>query len=197
MWDASVVISRILERHSPITLVGKRTVELGSGCCGLPGMVAAAFGADVILSDIYEELCFLQKCLDSNSHNLPTNISVMELNWSRVHKITDLPLQLQKDIDIIICADLVYELTYKDLLMCLLVMFQASPSVSVLMSNTPRKHVYLFQRKISRYCDVQNVEISNEIISEKEMCNQLVWLITRNQDIEIPDDVMDILFSSL
>jgi hypothetical protein len=49
LWDASIVISRLLYAKRDI-LAGKKILEVGSGC-GLPAILAGMFAREVVASD--------------------------------------------------------------------------------------------------------------------------------------------------
>eukprot|EP00850_Spirogloea_muscicola_P017741 SM000155S01670 [mRNA] locus=s155:308468:309583:+ [translate_table: standard] len=50
VWDCALVLAHWLAAWPPGSLAGKRVVELGAGT-GLPGLVAAALGAEVVVTD--------------------------------------------------------------------------------------------------------------------------------------------------
>jgi len=64
VWDSAIVLARYLEVQGAAQYAGARCVELGAGT-GLPGLVLAALGAQVVLTD------------------LPENVALLELNVAR------------------------------------------------------------------------------------------------------------------
>ncbi|KAJ8600267.1 hypothetical protein CTAYLR_000625 [Chrysophaeum taylorii] len=86
VWDAAIVLAKYVDT---LDLRGLRVVELGSGT-GLVGLVAAAGGARVLLTDLPE-------CLDFLRANAKGTAAVAELAWGETR---DLP-----PADIVLCAD--------------------------------------------------------------------------------------------
>ena len=64
VWDSAIVLARYLEVQGAAQYAGARCVELGAGT-GLPGLVLAALGAQVVLTD------------------LPGTVALLELNVAR------------------------------------------------------------------------------------------------------------------
>mmetsp|Transcript_7769 Transcript_7769/g.11546 ORF Transcript_7769/g.11546 Transcript_7769/m.11546 type:complete len:123 (-) Transcript_7769:141-509(-) len=104
-------------------------------------------------------------------HSSPIN--VIELDWHDVRTTSSLPPSLNSSVfDIILCADLIYELTYEDLAYTLLLIFRQSPSAKVLMANAARKHVHLFRKKLLGVCEFKIIDDSCV-----ESNAQIVWLV--------------------
>ncbi|KAG0460798.1 hypothetical protein HPP92_021095 [Vanilla planifolia] len=109
LWDSGVVLAKFLE-HAVDTkrlhLLGKKVVELGSGC-GLVGCVAALLGASVILTDLPDRLKLLKKNVDANV-GIPVTtrgyVKVLELTWGDEldpHFINPFP-------DFVVGSDVIY-----------------------------------------------------------------------------------------
>lgn len=70
VYPAAVKLTdQLLERHMLSLKNGSRVIELGCGL-GLPGMVSAALGAHVLLTDVPEVIPFIEKRI---AQNFPTN----------------------------------------------------------------------------------------------------------------------------
>ena len=92
IWDAAIVLHRIMLRDGPSCFRGKTVVEIGAGG-GLPGLTAALLGAKVLLTDLPEVLPTLAANVARNrrvllaSHATADVMScaVAELYWSAAH----------------------------------------------------------------------------------------------------------------
>jgi hypothetical protein len=88
VWEASRFLSERLVRFSAESPTafdvrsGQSVLELGSGC-GLAGLVAAALGADVLLTDQHEALELLQRNVETNatSDDERARLNVAEFVW--------------------------------------------------------------------------------------------------------------------
>lgn len=123
IWDASLVLASYFanpKRFSSDFWRGKRVLELGAGC-GVTGIVMAHLGANVVLTELADELKLLQKNVDQNpiiatSDNSTENgkhvgsVTTKEYFWG-----SD-PSHLEGPFDIVIAADCVYELQLFDML---------------------------------------------------------------------------------
>jgi predicted nicotinamide N-methyase len=179
LWNGSIILGKIIEYQSPISIEGKSVLELGAGCCGIPGQIAAALGARVVLTDIRDELEGLQNNVDLNAQYQPISVIVQELNWDDVKSQLALPTWMQgMTVNVILCADLVYEKTYKLLAITLLLILQLNPDCVVLMSNAMRKHVHLFRRKMNAYCNFDDI-LTADFLSDS---HDVVWIITLKKD---------------
>lgn len=174
LWDGALHLSEVLEYHSPISLFDCRVLELGCGCSSLPGQVAAALGAFVTVTDVGDEIDSITENIKRNAKAHTHPISVAELDWSRVQLEHSFPLNLiPTQFDLVLCADLVYEHTLGPLMYTLLLLMFYNPQISILMSNTNRKHVHLFRRRMTQFCHITTA-ISHQ---GQTIQNQLVWLI--------------------
>ncbi|KAL1356243.1 hypothetical protein AAHE18_05G170100 [Arachis hypogaea] len=90
--------------QSPSSL-GKKIVELGSGC-GLVGCIAALLGGEVILTDLPDRLRLLRKNIETNMKQfcLRGSVTATELIWG-----DDADLELVKPMpDYVLGSDVVY-----------------------------------------------------------------------------------------
>lgn len=120
VWDASIVLSKYLERCFRKGELGrkkkslKKALELGSGM-GLGGMSLAMMGYDVTLTDVMEVLPLLRANVEANvilASNDPQgqwkgkvgNVRVLLLEWGNQEHIRD----AGPPYDIVVAADCVY-----------------------------------------------------------------------------------------
>ncbi|PRP85080.1 hypothetical protein PROFUN_07264 [Planoprotostelium fungivorum] len=104
IWDGAVVLARFLEKQGNDWHKGKKVIELGSGT-GLTGIVTAACGASITMTDKAALLPLLRYNVQQNSVHYPhvmKNTTVDELLWG-----DDTPAWSKSDI--IIGADLTYD----------------------------------------------------------------------------------------
>jgi len=64
VWDAALVLAKYLELRKE-DICGKKIIELGSGT-GVVGLAAATLGADVIVSDLEDNLQLMKQNISSN-----------------------------------------------------------------------------------------------------------------------------------
>lgn len=93
------MLAKYMERW-PEKVVGKRCIELGSGC-GLAGITAACLGAEkVFLTDFMENLPLLeQNCV---ANRVMEGASTVPLVWGR-----EVPSEIG-DVDVILATDIMY-----------------------------------------------------------------------------------------
>jgi len=66
VWDGAILLARYLQ-HAASCVVGRRVLELGAGCGGVPGITAAALGArHVTLTDLPHVLPRLRSNVERN-----------------------------------------------------------------------------------------------------------------------------------
>jgi predicted nicotinamide N-methyase len=88
VWPSSILLARYIWITWREFAAGKSVLELGAGTA-LPGLVAAALGARVILtdrSDATEVLANCERCVDING--LQEQCTVMPLNWGEFSAAT-------------------------------------------------------------------------------------------------------------
>lgn len=116
VWDASVVLSKYIEREShhrsdfsKRRLSGKRVLELGAGAGGLVGITLAFLGCEVTATDLQSVLPLLIKNTTTNLLSPPFpeevgTISVRELDWQNEATYSN----FSPPYDHIVAADCVY-----------------------------------------------------------------------------------------
>lgn len=123
--------------------VGKRILEIGCGTA-LPGILAAKFGADVILSDscmLPESLKHTKRCCTANRLEPGKDIEVIGLTWGILLKsVFDIG-----PLDYIIAADCFYDPSvFEDILVTVSFLLNATDS-----SSTPAKFLFTYQERSS------------------------------------------------
>ena len=138
VWDGAQALAKLLanKNECPISLERKSVLELGSGT-GLAGLSAAVCGArQVFLTDLHDALPLLKKNLMANSFVL----------WGCEVKVEPLPWGVDGDdcldklpvhnVDVVLCADLVYRKEHTALLLHTLSrIIRANPRVEILMAQ--------------------------------------------------------------
>ena len=182
LWNGSFVLADILQYHAPIAIEGSDVLELGAGCCGIPGQVASLLGArNVTFTDIKDELTGLESNITANATLLKGLVSIEELDWSRVRQTRCLPASLRDaHFDLLLCADVVYSNTYKDLALCILLLLERNPHAMVLMSNAMRKHVHIFRRRMTQFC-----EFTPWVSSNHTETHDVVWIIVLRKEVSL------------
>ena len=115
LWTAGLALSRYLEHAHAVSLRGQRVLELGCGT-GLAGLVAAALGANAVLTDIASVLPLLQSNVDCNAAAVAAGggtAEVAELTWGT----TPIAVDYGASFDLIIAADVIYEPAHVPLLL--------------------------------------------------------------------------------
>lgn len=92
----------------------QRVLEVGSGCCGVTGMVVSFVARETVLSDFQAKV---MKCLRANAKThlaaypaLAKKLSVIELDWcSDLRKTATQPAFLQGATDVILGTEVMYD----------------------------------------------------------------------------------------
>ncbi|NXN96746.1 MET23 protein, partial [Rhinopomastus cyanomelas] len=122
VWPSAVVLAQFVWTHRE-RLPGKRVLEVGAGL-GLPGVLAARCGAEVVLSDSEE----LTRCLQSSRRSCALNrlsrVPVVGLTWGRVSPEL---LSLQP-VDIILGSDVFFDpKDFEDILTMICFLMERNP----------------------------------------------------------------------
>lgn len=123
--------------------VRKRILEIGCGTA-LPGILAAKFGANVILSDscmLPESLKHIKRCCRANQLEPGRDIDVIGLTWGILLKsVFDIG-----QLDYIIAADCFYDPSvFEDILVTVSFLLNAADS-----NSTPTKFLFTYQDRSS------------------------------------------------
>lgn len=102
LWPASIALAHDIMSRSQ-ELRGKRVLELGAGT-GIPGIVAAAMGAQVLQVDRSEVA--LHVCRLNIERNRATNITLQHVDWNDFHS--------EEPFDLILGADVLYATSMHD-----------------------------------------------------------------------------------
>lgn len=105
LWDCSLVLANWLQTGAwpPGSLKGKRAVEIGAGT-GLPGLAAAALGADVTLTDIPALVPNLERNIAANAARLaPGRAAAAPLVWGQDCR------HLAPPVDLVLGSDVMYD----------------------------------------------------------------------------------------
>jgi predicted nicotinamide N-methyase len=123
LWDAALVLASHLSNSAVYpagSWHGKKVCEIGAGC-GVTGIVVAQLGADVILTELEDELVLLSKNVADN----PINTSPFASEIGESHTGSAKPMEyfwgsdpshLEGPFDVILAADCVYELQLFEML---------------------------------------------------------------------------------
>jgi predicted nicotinamide N-methyase len=126
LWPASLALAHeVLTRAEQ--LAGKRVLELGAGT-GIPGIVAATLGADVLQvdrSEVATHVCELNK-----ARNQATRVEVREGDWDTFHS--------EQPFDLILGSDVLYVTTMHERLRAICERYLA-PGGTVLFSDPLRE----------------------------------------------------------
>ncbi|NWH69107.1 MT21D methyltransferase, partial [Geococcyx californianus] len=79
VWDAALVLAKFLESGAR-PLARRRVLELGAGT-GAAGIVAAALGANVTVTDLEELQELLAANIERNEHLVTGSIRAQVLKW--------------------------------------------------------------------------------------------------------------------
>jgi predicted nicotinamide N-methyase len=146
LWEGSIILAKIIEDMSEELQLSQnvRVLELGAGLCGLPGHVAATYGANVIVTDIEDMLPQLFR----NVKSTLWPITAACFNWSSDCDEVMKALQQFGSIDLVLCADCIYSETYESLYSVVKCIFDLNPKTVILMSNANRREVFMFKKRL-------------------------------------------------
>eukprot|EP01117_Protostelium_nocturnum_P001965 TRINITY_DN1261_c0_g1_i1.p1 TRINITY_DN1261_c0_g1~~TRINITY_DN1261_c0_g1_i1.p1 ORF type:complete len:247 (-),score=84.98 TRINITY_DN1261_c0_g1_i1:285-1025(-) len=79
VWDSSIVLSKYFQKEfNQGKAIGLKALEIGCGC-GLPGIVLALLGSNVVLTDLEETLEITRRNITVNA--LDENAKALEYKW--------------------------------------------------------------------------------------------------------------------
>lgn len=147
LWDGALVLLEYLaESWQPGTYL-----ELGSGT-GLVGLSCALWGAKVCLSDLPDVTALLHFNVALNrARGLTLDVQVIPHEWG-----TQLPPDLNKSLDVVVMADLVYDVeASRQLLVTLIALAAAHHQLQFVMAFRPRNvEDPEFFRELSKHFDL-------------------------------------------
>ena len=194
LWPAALLLCRYLDSPPMRALLatGATVIELGAGC-GLAGMLAAALGGRVTVTDLPHVTDHLLHNIRCNSHTFTAaapsasscpsflhaasggSIAVAPLAWGE-----PVPSSLSPP-SLLLLSDCVYwESLFDPLLSTLSAL--SSASTCILLSQTPRRqHVESrFMRRCRRLWDCQIVWRGKEVEDDRQWTQ--VWQLTSKRD---------------
>eukprot|EP00811_Abedinium_folium_P002539 NODE_12331_length_1231_cov_4.028080.p1 GENE.NODE_12331_length_1231_cov_4.028080~~NODE_12331_length_1231_cov_4.028080.p1 ORF type:complete len:190 (+),score=50.22 NODE_12331_length_1231_cov_4.028080:363-932(+) len=161
LWHGALVLTdEVIDHYGARLAAGARVIELGSGL-GLPGMVCAALGARVLLTDVPDVADLLQRNVATNFGGDGGWCRAAPLDWD-VASARSLLAESSGPFDLVLCSDCIYEPLYgqswRALVDCLEV-FCELPTTTVMISVT-RRHVEHdgIERFLARASEVLSVE---------------------------------------
>ena len=95
LWPSSIALAQDLASRGTEAFAGKTVLELGAGT-GLPGIVAASFGARVVQTDTQD--LALEVCRRNGRRNRQDTIEYRQVDWTNWHDTTKYDLILGSDI---------------------------------------------------------------------------------------------------
>ncbi|NPA40357.1 MAG: methyltransferase [Thermodesulfobacteria bacterium] len=162
IWEAGIVLADYVASVPPV----KKILEIGAGL-GVPSLVAAAFGHDVLATE-YQELPleFIKRSAEENNLKLRTAI----LDWTNP--------QIDEKFDLIIGAEVVFK---KSLFMPLIELFKKllkDDGEVIIAHNTERKRVlvpflYYAQQEFDIMSSVRKIHGDGETV--EVVLNKLVF----------------------
>ncbi|KAG4095033.1 S-adenosyl-L-methionine-dependent methyltransferase [Neocallimastix lanati (nom. inval.)] len=164
-WEASLRLAEYFIQN-PTLCQNKNIIELGSGI-GLLSLICAKLGAkSVLATDVNPEV--IERLKENIKSNQPTleeeNLAipkVEKLDWNE----NELDMNHYQDIDLIICADVIYNPENIEPLVNILSIFlKAIPSITIILCNPLRQQsTYdLFLQQLSQH----NITIHKELIDQ-------------------------------
>ncbi|XP_013084076.1 protein N-lysine methyltransferase METTL21D-like [Biomphalaria glabrata] len=137
VWDAALVLCSYIDKIRNV-VQNKSVLELGSGT-GAVGIVTAALGARVIITDLPEIVPFMNHNIQLNQKVLKDSCSALELRWGNKEQMSKVKqIHFSEGVDFLLVADCVY---YEEALEDLVdtIVYFASPETIVLCSYEDRE----------------------------------------------------------
>jgi predicted nicotinamide N-methyase len=151
-WASALALASYLFATPSTIAPGTKVVELGAGT-GLPGLLAAVMGAEVVLTDAEKEKRVLENLNRSIVANgLCRSCSVMPLTWGRFA-----PPALALEPDVVLGADVMYSYPLMDSVMS---------SVACLLRSARQRGKGVF---IMTYCDRGSSRAGRHLLEKWEM----------------------------
>eukprot|EP01023_Acetabularia_acetabulum_P013350 TRINITY_DN16417_c0_g1_i1.p1 TRINITY_DN16417_c0_g1~~TRINITY_DN16417_c0_g1_i1.p1 ORF type:complete len:264 (-),score=36.07 TRINITY_DN16417_c0_g1_i1:126-917(-) len=181
VWPSSVALANYAVQQNllqPGIYKNQKVLELGSGC-GLSGLVFAALGAHVILTDLEKVVPMLTQTIQLNQQCLQRNqgsARAQTCTWGETH-IQDFGDWSSSDL--IIAADVVYHAELFDPLLSQLKQFPSG--TNVLIAHIRRwKSDNKFFKQLSKYFRVNEIQVQQEYESQTK-CRQQLFSCKRNE----------------
>ena len=138
VWDAALLLAKYLDFNSErLALRSAHVVELGAGT-GFCGLMAAALGARVVITDLSYCVDIMQRNVRKNKHLVEDKVKVEEFDWSQTDPNNDKFFGLNlEEINLILVSDCVYyEQSVEQLLQTMV--WLSSKGATVLLSYEER-----------------------------------------------------------
>lgn len=109
VWDAALLLAKYLDFNcQQLTLQSANVVELGAGT-GFCGLMAAALGAQVLITDLSYCVDIMRRNVSKNKHLVGNRIRVEEFDWNQTDPKSDAFFGLKlSEINLILVSDCVY-----------------------------------------------------------------------------------------
>ncbi|KAI6111818.1 putative methyltransferase-domain-containing protein [Pisolithus croceorrhizus] len=196
LWNASVAVAEYLESNRD-SVRGRFVLELGAGG-GLPGIVSAQIGAEMVVLTDYPDRELIDNLTYNVDHNVSptgrTKVDVMGYVWG--HKVDDLLAVLPSTrkswrlFDLIILSDLVFNHSQHDALLrtCELCLTPLPGHVQEPPSNQPAPCVLVFYSHHRPHLAHRDLDFFNKARSQGWVCEKIV---NRKFPPMFPDDPGD------
>ncbi|XGW31171.1 hypothetical protein V3C99_009826 [Haemonchus contortus] len=165
VWDSALVAAYYFIKNSE-KYRNKKVLELGAGT-GICGLVLAALGADVILTDLPSRVALLQKNYEINKSACCGSVTIQPLDWTCPGHVPD--------VDVLILIDCIYYLDSVDHLINTLNSFDAKEILCIYEKRDIGEPVLaqmVFLEKIVQYYDIVSVpdsDLHNEFSCSDEI----------------------------
>eukprot|EP00967_Tisochrysis_lutea_P156294 scaffold314705_cov33-Tisochrysis_lutea.AAC.1 len=167
IWDSGLALSSIL--GSEPSLTGKRVLELGSGT-GVGGLAAAAAGAQVLLSDLPDNVPLLGANIRAN--NIEYAAQAVQLRWGCEED--EYNVALNGHFDIICGSDILYAPNTFDDLLSTVVKLSTPRSTQLLLTYPTRYTEDIFFDEASAYFEeIETFEVRGLDI-DNVWCSRLI-----------------------
>lgn len=171
VWDSAVVFTRHLKYCLDLCQFSKRetAVELGAGC-GLAGIAVGQYFDSVALTDKACNMPFMRNNISIN--HCEDTVRAYTLDWSSDLDISAFTEAHGKDIDLIVAADVLYDIPAANLLFSLLRLLSTPQRTCILLGQKLRP----FKDHAARFDVTALPDFDAEKIVEE--ANVILWKIT-------------------